>query len=55
MLRNPSFRENAKALGARIHAELATKDPVDALLEALPTSKAREPHLSPGVLRDVHA
>jgi len=36
LLTNPSYREGARALGARIRAELEAKDPADALLECLP-------------------
>jgi len=36
VLADRSFRTKAKALGARINAELAAKGPVDTLLEALP-------------------
>jgi MGT family glycosyltransferase len=35
VLTNPAYREGARALGARIHAELKAKDPADALLESL--------------------
>ena len=36
VLADRSYRTKAKALGARINAELAAKGPVDTLLEALP-------------------
>ncbi len=35
VITNPTYRESAKALGARIHAQLEARDPADALLESL--------------------
>ena len=35
VLNNPSYRDRARALSSRIRAELAAKDPSDALLDSL--------------------